>query len=1085
MWIKEIFIESFGAAQQLRIPDLGPGLTVIVGHNEAGKTTVLEFVRSVFFGFKKKSGKFNIYEPPDGTSRSGWVTVNSGNGGLFRVHRGEKRGLREGGLTVFDDSGNRVPQGSLPLPSASLDRKAYENLFAFDLDGMRRLDREALRGKILAAALGSVAVNPLEVISSVNARLKKIAKCPERDGESLWSLQNRLKKLDKQIREISDTPERHALLTSQLKVGETRREEIAKRIRSQEATLNELNRLIRYEEEWTRLVEIEREISPLEEARHFPVDGVSRLERALERRSEARQAILETEQSLDHLHRRLAGLQPDTQIVEQAEELHVLAREASRLTDYSTQIERARAALLTSEALLEEEIAGLGKDWDTVRVQSFEPSLILEQEIRSFADCQRAAHEEIHHARARQEESAARCRTLKAKIARVKYDISQLAPLCKGYLPREFQRLLDQWKSNRHRMSDLKDNFSEKGRRLSRMSAVRQQLEESMERVGNESFRFVSPVLFWLVIILIGAAAVGMCILGWKNSDVVSYLFLISGLGLLLCIPFGIHWRSDWERWYRDKIRREIKSLNSRIGSATNEMAQTENSRRAIRVRIKELQRESQRIAEKVLGKRDAGRGDVLKAESLSHKAEEPMQRARSLQTELRTVTEDLKIEEDRIADLSQRIDEAQSESARVRESWVCFAMDRGLSGDVTPEIALGLVVRLRDIKRNLRKFTKERDDLATMEQEWDAFKHRVHALGQLIGHPVNTDQSLMDQVDLWVRSEVESREILSEQESLMDRIRDREVMVEAQQSKVAEMQGMIANLLNDAAVIDEEAFREHSRQHDRLQVLEHEHAALLSTLLSGLGLTDAEEIRSLMTEQDWPANHDAAMALQASLDDLRAQSEQLANLSGKLCNEIEFLESEDQTERLLAEKHESIAVLNRLGNEWKTLKLASLLLARTLRIHETERQPKVLAKGSKIFRDITGNSFKRILLPLDEDQVMAERSNLARVREHHLSRGTLEQVYLALKLAHLEVLGSGEPIPVLMDDILVNFDPARARRTAHALANFSYRSNTQVLFFTCHQHTANLFPETVVRKDLEPVPVNRAPHAVEPRHHQ
>jgi uncharacterized protein YhaN len=86
---------------------------------------------------------------------------------------------------------------------------------------------------------------------------------------------------------------------------------------------------------------------------------------------------------------------------------------------------------------------------------------------------------------------------------------------------------------------------------------------------------------------------------------------------------------------------------------------------------------------------------------------------------------------------------------------------------------------------------------------------------------------------------------------------------------------------------------------------------------------------------------------------------------------------------------------------------------------------------------------------------------------ESLLSRGTLEQVYLSLRLANLELhYGDGLGVPVLMDDILVNFDPDRAARAAKVLEQFSRETGIQVLFFTCHPHVASLFPaETAVRE--------------------
>ncbi len=57
----------------------------------------------------------------------------------------------------------------------------------------------------------------------------------------------------------------------------------------------------------------------------------------------------------------------------------------------------------------------------------------------------------------------------------------------------------------------------------------------------------------------------------------------------------------------------------------------------------------------------------------------------------------------------------------------------------------------------------------------------------------------------------------------------------------------------------------------------------------------------------------------------------------------------------------------------------------------------------------------------------------------------------------------------MMMDDVLVNFDHARARRTADALVKFAEETGLQILFFTCHPHTADLFPDSVTRFQLGP----------------
>ena len=68
-----------------------------------------------------------------------------------------------------------------------------------------------------------------------------------------------------------------------------------------------------------------------------------------------------------------------------------------------------------------------------------------------------------------------------------------------------------------------------------------------------------------------------------------------------------------------------------------------------------------------------------------------------------------------------------------------------------------------------------------------------------------------------------------------------------------------------------------------------------------------------------------------------------------------------------------------------------------------------------------------------------------------HLSLGTCQQLYLALRIALLmEADNVGRAIPILADDILVNFDTPRRAGAARALAELARMR--QVILFTCHE---------------------------------
>jgi len=113
MQIREIHIERFGHFSRCRVAPVSPGLNVIYGENEFGKTTLLEFVRWVLFGFEKKRKGMNSYTPVDGGEHSGTLVCDMANGDKIFISR--QGGTLEGQVTVR--TADREGQGQAHLES--------------------------------------------------------------------------------------------------------------------------------------------------------------------------------------------------------------------------------------------------------------------------------------------------------------------------------------------------------------------------------------------------------------------------------------------------------------------------------------------------------------------------------------------------------------------------------------------------------------------------------------------------------------------------------------------------------------------------------------------------------------------------------------------------------------------------------------------------------------------------------------------------------------------------------------------------------------------------------------------------------
>ena len=166
----------------------------------------------------------------------------------------------------------------------------------------------------------------------------------------------------------------------------------------------------------------------------------------------------------------------------------------------------------------------------------------------------------------------------------------------------------------------------------------------------------------------------------------------------------------------------------------------------------------------------------------------------------------------------------------------------------------------------------------------------------------------------------------------------------------------------------------------------------------------------------------------------------------------------------LLQQEADQREELQRQARAWCRLRLAHALLHRAKLAFEKERQPRVIRRAAAIFRDITAGAWQDVGAVVGDSSLRVMPPQGEPVSPEQLSRGTQEQLYLALRLAYIQDhAAQASPLPVIMDDVLVDFDPGRARRTARILGDLSqgrYGPRQQILFFTCHPHTAALLRE-------------------------
>ena len=203
-------------------------------------------------------------------------------------------------------------------------------------------------------------------------------------------------------------------------------------------------------------------------------------------------------------------------------------------------------------------------------------------------------------------------------------------------------------------------------------------------------------------------------------------------------------------------------------------------------------------------------------------------------------------------------------------------------------------------------------------------------------------------------------------------------------------------------------------------------------------------------------------LQLKESLDEIEINISELREKRGGIVKEIEQLERREEGSSLRMEKTVKMQKLKKKSEEWAVLTLARTIMGKAIEKYEHERQPGVIKEAQSFYSKMTLGRYSRIFAPLDEAKIYVEDKDGRRKNIQDLSRGTAEQLYLSLRFGFIrEFSKRSESLPIVFDDILVNFDPERFRAACEAIKELA--KTNQILYFTCHPESADLLTKIIL----------------------
>ena len=417
-----------------------------------------------------------------------------------------------------------------------------------------------------------------------------------------------------------------------------------------------------------------------------------------------------------------------------------------------------------------------------------------------------------------------------------------------------------------------------------------------------------------------------------------------------------------------------------------------------------------------------------------------------------------------RVEDAESIHGDAATAANAVAAEWVGWLSDGGLPETLTTTGAREFLSRVEDARQHAATVRERSERAAAIERDIASYRTLVVPVAEAAGISLDANPaSIANAAGAIAELYDEARS--SEQQRLLaeETVKEREQELAKQERRVKAIGDEYDALLAAGATSDVEEFRRLASQHverRRLEAQEHELTRALKHILGPD--TDLDALDQTLGAKSREQIGTEQAEVQRGLTDLGVERDEALKLSAALQENLTRLHGDEEASRLRARHATLQDELQAHAAEWSRWSVAQALLEQARRRYEQERQPAVIERASGYFADLTGGRYVRVYKPLDEPgfRVIEAESEAQKVPEQ-LSRGTSEQLYLALRLAAIDEFGQRqERLPVLVDEILVNFDPVRARQAAIAFGRLA--QDNQVIVFTCHTWVRDLFREVV-----------------------
>jgi uncharacterized protein YhaN len=370
------------------------------------------------------------------------------------------------------------------------------------------------------------------------------------------------------------------------------------------------------------------------------------------------------------------------------------------------------------------------------------------------------------------------------------------------------------------------------------------------------------------------------------------------------------------------------------------------------------------------------------------------------------------------------------------------------------------LVTDLQTLKDALRTRDEKARAAEEKAEEVEADEQRLRTLarecglsddeaGQSVGEVVSQLERRLDEAEERDRAAEEAKEevpdLRPEVETLVDRLSE----VKARRTSVVERLETLGDGDRDAGI---EKLKERRQAARRLE-------ASRDRLHSEYPDWEdrKEEIDELEDEEgNWVFTDEERARIEQRLEEIAEERREAEKARTAKEKDVEHL----LDHRTVGDIESELAHVEQRLTEVQEERDRRMLLAGLLQKADAEfrrkHQPDVIRRASEYLAKITQGRYERLVLDEQEDRlvVFATDEAFSQTVGRPLSRGTLDQIYLALRLAIIDHLDADrERLPVFLDEVFVNWDRERRHAAFEILQDMA--EERQLFVFTCHPYFA------------------------------